>query len=188
MSTIVGLDPSLTAAGIVVLVDGVPKVITHVGHTGRDGANWRQRSRRVRGQCVAIVNALAAKIDLASIDLVMIEGPEAFDKYGHAFDRGGLWHGLYGAFDRKGLCVPIAVVNPQTLKLWFTGNGAASKPDMTNAAMARYREPISTNDEADAIALCTAGAYHLGDPIPFQPNERQIEALTKVDWPEAVTV
>jgi hypothetical protein len=192
-----GLDLSLTSAGIAILRDGNPIQITHVGHKGRDGANYQNRSRRVRSQCQAVLAAITRSVPVRPempsgftpspgigkphIDLAVLEGPSYGSQFGHEFDRAALWHGVYGALEARG--VPIAVIAPNTLKLWFTGNGAASKTDMTNTAMARFREPINTHDESDAVALATAGAWWLGDPIPWEPCERSVESLEKVEWP-----
>lgn len=188
MSIVVGIDLSLTSAGIAILRDGTPIAITHVGHKGRDGASYRDRSRRVRSQCQAVLRAcdIALKRFQADVicDLAVIEGPSYGSQFGHEFDRAALWHGVYGALEARG--VPIAVIAPGTLKLWFTGNGAASKLDMTNTAMARFREPISTHDEADAIAAACGGAWWLGDPVPWEPCPRSVEALDKVEWPKVV--
>jgi hypothetical protein len=184
-----GLDLSLTSAGIAVLRDGRPVLITHVGHPGRNGASYQDRSRRVRSQCQAILRVLLPYFDHGwndpafppSVDLTVIEGPSYGSQFGSEFDRAALWHGVYGALEAKR--VPIAVIAPNSLKLWFTGNGAASKTDMTNTAMGRFVEPISTSDEADAVALATAGAHWLGDPVPWDPCERSLEGLSKVEWP-----
>lgn len=181
---IVGLDLSLTSAGIAVLVDGRPKVITHVGHTGRDGASYTQRSTRIVSQARAVMAALSPTNrywDYRSINLAVIEGPSYGDNMPSNHDRAGLWWGVVSALLAKR--IPIAVIAPSTLKLWWTGNGAASKLDMLNAAMVRVREPVSTSDEADALALAYAGAHHLGDPVPFELGERSIAALSKVEWP-----
>jgi hypothetical protein len=190
---VVGLDLSLTSAGIAVLVDGRPKTITHVGHGGKNGASYAQRSRRVVSQCRAVMRIVEATVGSTMgmviegtplwprLDLAVIEGPSYGSEYGDAFDRAGLWHGVYAALAAKR--IPIAVIAPPSLKLWFTGAGDASKLRMLDTARGMFREPISTNDEADAIALATAGAHWLGDPIPFEPSERQLGALTKVEWP-----
>jgi Holliday junction resolvasome RuvABC endonuclease subunit len=181
---VVGLDLSLTSTGIAILRDGeLAAPLRSVGHTSRDGANFQNRSRRVRSQCQAVLDQVIGKNRAAGLwpDLAVLEGPEAFDTFGHAFDRGALWHGVYGALDAKR--VPVAVVNPKTLKVWWVGDGNASKLRMLNAAMARVRPAVSTHDEADALALACAGAWHLGDPVPFEPNERQVESLDKVAWP-----
>lgn len=187
MSIVVGIDLSLTSAGIAILRDGKPIQITHVGHKGRDGASYQNRSRRVRSQCQTVLRVLDPPLHprpawiISTIDLAVIEGPSYGSQFGHEFDRAALWHGVYGALEARG--VPIAVIAPNTLKLWFTGDGAASKQRMTDTAMARFVEPISTHDEADAIGAAVAGAYWLGDPIPFEPSQRQREALDKVQWP-----
>ena len=192
MAIVVGLDLSLTSAGIAILADGQPKLITHVGHKGRDGDDWRNRSRRVRSQCGAIMGAIWTwrgrsfgerrdgirdDVDLAVIEGPLIHGPQQ----AYEFDRAALWHGVYGALEAWR--VPIAVINPMTLKLWWTGDGTASKLRMLDTARARFRPAISTHDEADAVALACGGAHWLGDPVPFEPNQRQLDAVAKVDWP-----
>lgn len=200
MSVVCGLDLSLTSAGVAILVDGTPKVIKSVGHKGRDGDGWQHRSRRVRSQCRAVLKVLDdALLPMATVhhwerepDLAVIEGPSYGSQYGDQFDRAALWHGVYGALEARH--VPIAVIAPSTLKLWFTGNGGtakgldrqAEKRRMLDTARLIFREPVTDDDQADALALTLAGAHHLGDPMPpkFQPNQRQVDALLKIDWPE----
>ena len=176
MSIIAGLDLSLNSAGIAILVDGEPKMITHVGHKGHNGDDWQHRSRRVRSQVRAVMGVVWTR----QHDLAVIEGP-SYGSPGDQFDRAALWHGVYGALEAKG--IPIAVIAPNSLKLWWTGDGTADKLRMLNTARGRYRQAISTHDEADAVALAAAGARWLGDPIPFEPNDRQIAALGRMDWP-----
>lgn len=198
MSTVCGLDLSLTSAGIAILVDGKPKLITHVGHTGRDGDNWQHRSRRVRSQVRAVMAVLwrnctrpqlapdglfaPGALPVGHINLAVIEGPLMHGpSQAYEFDRAALWHGVYGALEARK--VPIAVVNPNTLKLWWTGDGSAPKLRMLDTARARFREAVSSHDEADSLALACAGAFKLGDPIPWTPAQRSIECLDRVDWP-----
>ncbi len=51
-----GLDLSLTRTGIAVLTDGRPTLIRSIGHGGRNGDNYDQRSRRITSQCRAILD------------------------------------------------------------------------------------------------------------------------------------
>lgn len=47
-------------------------------------------------------------------------------------------------------------------------------------------ETIRNDDEADALALATIGAHHLGWPLPFETKERHTTGLQAVEWPEGV--
>lgn len=198
---IAGLDLSLTSAGVVILRDGRPITIRSVGHKGRDGDSWQHRSRRVRSQVQAVLRVVdlrchqgacrihsgtcACPLPHPTPDLAVIEGPLMHGPaQAYEFDRAALWHGVYGALEARR--IPIAVVNPMTLKLWFTGAGDATKQRMCDTARLRFREPITTSDESDAIALATAGAFKVGDPIPWEPCERSVECLARVEWPVGV--
>ncbi len=168
----------LTRTGIAVLTDGRPTLIRSIGHGGRNGDNYDQRSRRITSQCRAILDIIAPHTPhLALIEDQLYHGP----MLPSALDRAALWWGVYSALRRR---MPIAVINPATLKVWTTGKGNAEKLDMLNTTRLWYREAISNHDEADSIALATIGAYHCGDPLPFEPKARHATALEKVQWPE----
>ena len=127
---------------------------------------------------------------LKAADLVVLEGAS----YGHA--------GLGGHEELSGLRVmvqhwlwrreiPYAIVPPSTLKLYFTGHGAASKATMRAAAEERFGRTFDgpgAADECDAFALAAIGSEWLGRPLAEVP-ERQRGALAGVQWPdrEAVT-
>lgn len=128
---------------------------------------------------------------LKSADLVVIEGAS----FGHAGQggheelawlRGMTQHWLW----RRE--IPFAIVPPSTLKLFFTGYGAASKATMRAAAEQHYGrtfEGPAAADECDGFALAAAGYAWLGYPLAEIP-ERQSAALAGVQWPEreAVTI
>jgi crossover junction endodeoxyribonuclease RuvC len=184
MSTVAGLDLSLTNAGVAVLADGRPRLIKSIGHHTRDGASYAQRNRRIVSQARAVTGILKA-FGVEKIDFAVIEGPLPHEpSQAYAWDRAQLWGGVFSQL--LAWKIPTAVINPMTLKLWFTGAGNATKTRMLDTARGMFREAIASHDEADAIALATLGAYRLGDPIPFKPNERQLLALEKVEWPEVV--
>lgn len=182
-----GLDLSLTNAGIAVLTDGRPTLLTSVGHGGKDGASWEQRSRRIVSQSRAVMQVLANFMapDRIGIDLAVIEGPSYASEFGDQFDRAALWWGVYSALSAKR--VPIAVVAPGTLKKWATGKGNAKKPDVLAAAKEWCRP--RNHDEADAAWLALLGAARLGDPIaPVELTSWRIAGFEAVKWPEGVTV
>lgn len=179
MSIVVGIDPSLTSAGVAVLKDGQPIYVQHFGFSGTNHPTWQFRSRRVRWVCAQVANVVAAH----DVDLVVIEGiPEHGKILPSTLDRAGLWHGLYGVVDHGD--TPIVVMNPSTLKAWTTGSGSAKKPAMVAQIRGWYPDSrITCDDEADALALALTGAFHLGDPMPFDVKPRHTTGLEKVVWP-----
>lgn len=184
MSTVLGLDLSLVRAGIAIVTDGVPTRVCSVGHAGVNGANYRSRSNRITSQARAVIQAtqfgpLPIHVDLALIEDQLAHGP----MLPSALDRSALWWGVYSALNARN--VPIAVVNPATLKVWTTGKGRADKADML-ASVREWGWRAANHDEADALALASVGAYHLGDPVPFQRKDRHDAVLERVDFPQAV--
>ncbi|MGY5048251.1 hypothetical protein ACWDE0_21865 [Streptomyces sp. 900105755] len=126
---------------------------------------------------------------LRNADLVVLEGAS----FGHA--------GLGGHEELAGLRImvqhwlwrreiPYAIVPPSSLKLFFTGYGAASKATMRAAAEQHYGrtfEGPAAGDECDGFALAAAGYAWLGHPLAEVP-ERQVEALAGCQWPDREAV
>ena len=178
MATVAGIDPSLTSAGVAILHDGKPTHIAHYGFSGHKQPPWHFRSRRLRWVCAKVIADIPTDVDLVAIEALPVHGrilPSTID-------RAGLWHGLYGALDARKH--RIAVINPMTLKTWATGHGRADKAPMLATARDWWPDlTIACDDEADAIALGTAAAFHLGDPMPFDTKPRHTTGLEKVQWP-----
>lgn len=176
---ICGIDPSLTRAGIAVLTDGQPTVLRSAGWGGHDSDSYEDRSDRVVAQTRLICSLIPTDTDLA-----LIEGPAYKSVTGHAFDRAGLWRGVYAALRHRR--TPIAVVAPPTLKVWATGRGHADKDTVHTET--RLRWPglrIRNHDEADALALAEIGAARLTDPLPFPLKTRHHNTLKSpgIAWP-----
>jgi Holliday junction resolvasome RuvABC endonuclease subunit len=182
---VVGLDLSLTSAGIAILRDG--ELAAPLRSVGSDVAsNYDQRRRRITSHTTAIMEAIGRSkwpISGGKPDLAVIEGPSYGSQFGDQFDRAALWWGVYAALASKAHKIPIAVIAPNSLKLWWTGDGTADKLRMLDTARARVRPAVSDHDQADALALAYAGAWRLGDPVPFEPCERSVAALERVEWP-----
>lgn len=177
MSVVCGIDPSLTSAGVAVLQDGKPIHVSHHGYSGTKSMPWRARSRRVRWVCHHVM------LDIPhDVDLVLIEAmPEHGRILPSTIDRAGLWHGLYGALDARGLW-PV-VVNPSTLKTWVTGKGNADKAAIIAEVESWWPSEAKNDDEADALGLASIGAFHLGENLPFDVKPRHTTGLEKVQWP-----
>ncbi|KWX66818.1 hypothetical protein [Mycobacterium sp. NAZ190054] len=197
---IVGLDPSLTSAGIAILRDGHPVLLTSLGHTSQ-GKSFEHRSRRIVSQCRAIINAIAlptapvqtpeelVPADWKRIDLVCIEEPAWQLNMPSAHDRAGLWWGLYSALATRR--IPIAVINPRSRAKWATGNGNSDKKAVTAAVRETWhpwRSRIRNDDIADALTLAEIGARQYGEPLHFEPRRRHVEALVDMHWPKGVRV
>jgi Holliday junction resolvasome RuvABC endonuclease subunit len=193
MSYIVGLDLSLTSTGIAVLSnlppavkmcgDVAPAVLRSVGEDGKRADSYRTRSRRVRRQCTAIMRILDGYLD-GYVTLAVIEGPVYAGKVLPSyFDRAGLFHGIYGALDARG--IPIAVVSPTTGHQFVTGKGHADKSDIVVEASKWWPEVfVHNDDEADALGYAAMGAMHAGLKLPFRPRARHYNAVATVDWPK----
>lgn len=177
MSIVCGIDPSLTSAGIAVLQDGKPVHTAHYGFSGHKQPPWHFRSRRLRWVCAKVIADIPRDADLVVIEAL----PEHGRILPSTIDRAGLWHGLYGALDARKL--RVAVINPMTLKSWTTGGGGANKTAMVEVIADWYPGAAQCHDEADALALAAVGAFHLGDPMPFEIKPRHTTGLEKVQWP-----
>lgn len=188
----VGIDPSLTSTGVAVLVDGRPAHYGRYGRDGQNGASYHSRNNRVRQLRTEVWKAATAA---GTPDLVVIEEhPYAVRISGSEFDRAGLWHMIFEAFDARQ--IPTVVVGNTTGKAWVTGAGRASKLDMIatidewfagqiEPPLAKWRITVDHPDDvADALGYATMGAFKLGDPIPFEPKKRHETALALLPWPK----
>lgn len=194
MTTVVGLDLSLTNAGIAVVSDDRadhPGVAWpwHLRCCGRDGSkdeSWRQRNRRVRTQSAHVMGHLEPA---GAIDLAVIEGPI----YGGTimpsyYDRAALTHAVYGALDHAG--VPVAVISPTAGHVFTTGKGSMPKDPQRLKALilesVRDLVPdvfVANHDIADALGLAFMGAMSLGMRMPFRPQRRHFEQVYSTTWP-----
>ena len=183
-TTLVGIDPSLTACGVAILrhpsiadTPNRPELHT-IGEAGRKGASTAERALRLRRQVHRVLKVVP---DTAA--LAVIEGPAYAATHGGVHERAGLWWALYvGLAARK---IPVAVCPPQTRAKFATGSGVASKTEVLDAMRHHWTTAQIRNDnEADALAMATAGAMRL----LWWPTEtdHHEDALAAIEWPEAV--
>lgn len=187
MSTIVGIDPSLTSCGIAVLGDEsiyAPvdiRSLLSVGHGGKSGASYLDRSNRIVSQARHVLNLVPADADLVVIEDMPV-GMKAQPSLG---DRWGLWWGLYSALASRG--TPIAVCNPGTRAKWATGSGRADKKLVLSCVRAQWpNQRIHNDDAADALTLAAMGALKLGWTLPFEIKDRHHAGLDVVAWPKGI--
>jgi len=190
---VTGLDLSLTSAGIARLTvgDDAPEPLTWttaVGETGSEGATLAERWWRLDAQRSRVLDEVGVP------DLVVVEGPAMASSHGQQHDRSGLWWLILDDIIGRGLAV--AEVPPLTLKVWATGSGATSGPNkVTKDRVIREirrtygdrfdipPEAYGGSDIADAVALATLGAAHLGHALIDVPSTHR-RALGKVRWPD----
>lgn len=171
MTTVIGLDPSLTASGIA------------TGYTDP----WVIKSKyKSMARIADIRDELRTAIGTPTDDIVVIEGYSMGSHNSHSHELGELGGVIRMWLYENG--VKWVDVPPTTLKLFLTGKGNASKDDMIGAAV-RLGCPVSNNNAVDAWALRQLGLYHyaaLGVPaadLVCQPTEYRARAMAKLVWP-----
>lgn len=178
---VAGIDPSLTSTGIAILGDGRPLSLRSIGHGTLSGRSYAHRSDRIVSECRAVIDALILADD-AKPALAVIEGPAYGACNASTHDGSGLWWGLYSTLRARR--IPIAVVAPKTRALWATGSGNADKKQILATVRAWWPTTrIANHDQADAACLAAIGAFHAGDPMPFDVKERHTTNLAAVQWP-----
>lgn len=177
MTTVVGLDPSLTAAGIAILgspgttdTPNVPKLAT-VGVSGSESATLAQRSTRIGDQFERIIRSMPPNVRLVVIEQLPFTAPKFAAKFQ---ERCALYFRLTEFLARRG--IPVVEVGVTTLKKFATGDGKADKKIMIASMRELWPHAKIRNDnEADALGLATMGAIHLRWHEPelmhhFSPN------------------
>ncbi|WP_235687349.1 hypothetical protein [Mycobacteroides chelonae] len=182
--TVVGLDLSLTGAGIAALdlVTGglstavhrspAPKVDTLGAHV--------QRHR-------VLVDGLVAQAVACDPALVVVEGlrfsVSAQDS--SLSRRGFLWWAVVEGLVAAG--APVLEVTPSQIKMLATGNGGASKDMMVAEYALAWPDATrdkNVQDRADAAFAAALGAAYLRAPVlPFQVTGKRRKALAKLAAP-----
>jgi len=179
---VVGLDLSLTGTGIcrIESADGRTRVsLKQVGEKGFKDATWSDRESRLRRTVRTIVETCVIP---TNPDLIVIEAPAYSRTEGHAFDRAGLWWLVYTTL--KDESIPVAPVDNSKRALY--GSGVSGKKDKESVMASMVRRfptlPITTNNEADALALACMGMRHLGKRIDAVP-QASLKAMQGIKWP-----
>lgn len=186
--TVVGLDPSLTAAGIASTA-GWCEVI---GYTPRPHPETGKREdhitklphsarldsmRDVRDRVLTMVGCP---------DLVVIELPAPSRSGGGAHERAWLWWELYGGITGRG--VPVALMPNNLRATYAAGKGNAPKSAVVDAVARRWPQWETGGDDnaCDAVALMAAGRDWLGEPLAAVPQTHR-KALEKTLWPDLLS-
>jgi Holliday junction resolvasome RuvABC endonuclease subunit len=178
MTTVIGVDPSLSGTGIVTWRDGRFYVSTVV--------TLPATKREERHQKIAL--AVLAMRDPAGPTLVVMEGriTPGGDAVQTAMDLAELRGAINLAVHITGGREPVqrVDVHPLTLKVYATGNGRSNKTAMVTAARGRLGEHfhVSNDNEADAAWLCALALHRYGRPLCRMPA-KNLTSVHKPEWP-----
>lgn len=158
---VIGIDPSMTATGLVT-ADGEARTVR-----GRDCTD-----RRLRDIYAAVYEA-ATGCSLAVI--------EDLPTHAHGAGITGMVQGVVRLALMRADC-QYAVVPPATLKRYATGKGNATKPDMRMALFQRMGLDLRDDNQVDAIWLRMLGLDWMGEPVVDLPK-LQRDSIAKCRWP-----
>lgn len=189
MSHVIGVDPSLTGCGVAHITDD-QRVYTWVKGTPPlpDTACPADVSARIT---VIVKWLFDPDINLVNqgTRLAVIEGPALGAEFGMPHERAGLFWRIVHGFCHRG--IPVGVLNPTTVKGYIAGKGNADKERVKSAVAAAWPKQglrrVSDN-QADAVALATAGVDWIGWPGPWLEGRRGAAWLKKAQWPERESV
>ncbi|AXQ62294.1 RuvC-like Holliday junction resolvase [Gordonia phage TillyBobJoe] len=189
MTTVIGLDLSLTSTGIATLTydptNGDHTVQLQTITSSPTGKTLADREARLTRLRQTIVGACRGA------DLVCVEGPSFGSNNSGTWDRGGLWWLVVTGLAR--LDVPFVEVPPATVKKFACDKGNGGKADVA-AGITRLwpNEYPHGDDQMDALTLASI-ALVLSVPrvtadtvgMPFRVLERHRQAIAKVVLPES---
>lgn len=175
---------------------GLDLGLAHAGaaQIHQDGRVYTQRLTTPALAADAPLAAVAARlrhvarwaVERATADtvLVVVEGPAHAAQHGQPHERAHIWWRVVDSFVRHD--IPVAVLPPTTVKGHIAGKGNAPKDAVQAAVHAawpgRGLDRVSP-DEADAVALATAGVDWIGWQGLCEAS-RGASWLRKARWPE----
>lgn len=182
MIRLVALDLSLSGTGVAWSHDhtGRAQVGTRTVHTARRPDVKGMDHDRVQAVLVDVAAACRSRPHL-----VVVEGLPLISGKGATSLRLAELHGVVKHYLVRQVRVPYLDVQPGTLKVWATGNGAADKDAVKAAIIADYGRLCHVGDHnaADALALLSLAAAAYGDPIAPVPGPEHTRAIRSVSWP-----
>lgn len=173
MTTVIGIDPSLTATGVAVWRNGKTYSFTVcTSTTDADEERWGAVLARIWGECGAPGDRTFVGIETLAPGMPMT---------GKMIERAGLLALLrYGA-SRRGH--PVVLVNPSTLKKFATGHGGSNKRAMMQAARLLLGANPDNDNEGDAVWVRAMVCTRYGVDVPPNLTTTQIDSMDVVRWP-----
>jgi len=181
VTTVVGLDPSLTGTGIAV-VSGPGFIQTAtVSSKGRRGDTLQTRADRMASLKHEVLEWVP---DGA---LVVIEGPAYSKGNAGTWDRAWFWGSLVSALvGHEG--TQVVLCPPNTRAKYATGRGNAGKADVAMAIARRFPQvELHGDNEPDALAMAAMGRRLIGHPVD-NPPQTHLQAMKGLELPEGMAV
>ncbi|QDH92853.1 RuvC-like Holliday junction resolvase [Gordonia phage Bakery] len=200
MTTVIGLDLSLTSTGIATLTydpTNGDHTVELQAITSAPAPKPRDAKGKLEPQTLGDREARLTRLRQAIVgacrgaDLVCVEGPSFGSNNSGTWDRGGLWWLVVTGLAR--LEVPHADVPPATVKKFACDNGTAAKVAVAAGITRMWPDQHPHGDDQfDALALASI-ALVLSVPrvtadtvgMPFRVLERHRQAIAKVVLPES---
>lgn len=162
---VIGIDPSLTSTGIIVLRNGEIEIAETTKNRPELGAI--DRVYRIRHRINEVLTQIRhPKYDLIpqAPDLIVIEGFSYGSKGRGLFQTAYLGYRireeLEGYRERDG--IPWLEVSPSQLKQFATGKGNSPKEIVLQQVYKRWGAELKDNNQADAYVLAAIGQSYLG--------------------------
>jgi len=162
-----GLDPSLSATGIIVLDENAKMIHKDVFTTVASGSAVPARMNRFEA-LVVLAKKVCEEFDP---EMICIEGYSFMSNMPGSNDRieyGGI---LRYALSRKW---PIMEVSPMSLKKWASGSGKGDKTGVIAGITSLYGMRFQSSDEYDAYALARIALQLKNGEIPSNTPQREV--------------
>jgi hypothetical protein len=189
VTTVLGVDPSLTVSGVAMVAwqtgmeRPAPLWETWRGRgAAAETVTVESNRRRIRKMLTEILAFVPAKVDLS-----VVEGPSMGSKFTPLADeRAGLRWMLIDQLMARG---PVVLVTPSSRQVLAhsdpvpRGTTSAARKALVLASVRGMVPDANVPDHnvADAVALAAAGAHRLGLRMPY--TAKQKTAHGKVPWP-----
>ncbi len=180
---IIGIDPSLTATGIVALRDG--KVELAETTKNKPDLGTIERVRLIRERIASIIENLIneEKTEWQAPDLITIEGFSYGSKGRSVFDIAYLGWRIREDLEQLRVDdgIPWLEVPPTQVKQFATGKGNANKEIILQQVYKRWGYETHDNNIADAYVLAQIGRAYLQDSYkPDDLNLFQLEVIANL--------
>lgn len=180
MTTVAGLDLSLTCCGLARHTWNGPRLVTETWYRGDKGITTQPYPDRCRSLIHITADVLAWTLPC---DLAVMEEMVPNPKSRSTNERAALWYFIYRRLLDQD--IPVLMIHPGTLKRYATGNGKAEKPEMRAAAREAFPDVVTVKaDEDDALWLASAGLHLLDGEVPYDVPEWRAAALSGLRLPE----
>lgn len=184
MSLIIGIDPSLTSTGIVVLRGN--KVELAVTTKNKPALGTIERVRLIYERIVDIQENLTDGEKWQAPDLIVIEGFSYGSKGRSVFDIAYLGWRIREELEwlKEQDNIPWLEVPPSQLKKFATGQGNANKEIILQQVYKRWGVEFSDNNQADAYVLAQIGRAYLGGMDDLAAFQQEVIANLKGEKPK----